>query len=79
MRIRGCFSKSKGVLEQKSWGNTALMQRTVTEVPLNKRLLNVARTVKSTRSASRHTHSNKKCIGLKVIYCVNGTKGCPVP
>jgi len=57
VRIRGYFSKPKGVLEQKSWGNTALTERTVVEVLFYTRLLNVVRTVKSTRSASRHSSS----------------------
>jgi hypothetical protein len=42
-------------------------------------LVSLERNVKSTRSASRHTHGNNTCIGLKVIYYVNGTKGFPLP
>jgi len=73
------FEAKRGPRAKMFGKKTALMQRTVTEVLLYTRLLNVAQTVKITRSASRHTHSNKKFIELKVISNVNGTKGCPVP
>jgi hypothetical protein len=77
MRIRGYFSKPKGVLEQKSRGNAAHMQRTVIEILFYTRLLNVLRTVgKSTRSASRHSSSSSPPPPPPPLGPVSSCPGC---
>jgi len=66
LRKQGCedpwlFFETKGVFEQKSWGNTALMQRTVTEVLLYTRVLHVAGT--AVTQWLRRCATNRKVAG----------------